>query len=693
MEKPQTKIETPSAIRKVPTHMYEIPGHEQITDHVFERYTRDRAQNPEIERLSYRRSRVSYLREITDTEPEQRKSFILNYLNSQQYEDRKRIVEVLTADKDQLDLKPKDWAEIINNILESEDIYFIRDIASFIKEVPEGERGHLIEQVLDLGLHCALTKTNAAKNIDTAPENEQDGLRDKVAQEVEKVLSYQEETMTEGSMFIDTRSVQSNIINLIPYAPPDRQSSLLYQAIQLKDSQILHAVYESFFLHYPKPQTDRQQTKQILEKLINYGSNNNELMIRLSESFINEIDCDNIKTHGLIDNDIYLLRSGLQTQIQTQVSEGLEKAEEPAQRLELVEMIYYVRMDKKYNLLKNALTDPDPEVVSKAIEVYCQSEGYLPESKERLLEEQTRAQFETELASKDIDRLKKVIGLVVQYGAEKKEEVFNKIFEIAREASESQDPNKRLSVIELIEVFPKETEWGVYKVNLIERFNKKRFDLAEKLLSDQEPKVQIRALDIAKILDESEKEEFLSKIMENGLAQEMVKSPLYENPETQTGDFFQRDFEKDGSRTTLIGGGLKDRAIIRHIEPDAFLSWQRLYENHQLWQKAGFDYIPIEPILAYNFNSQQGLVEVYSGVLDLNMADWFERSGYVNYSELLQERQQIVNVLNSHGLEHGHNHLGNFALRFFRDENGQPDLNQKPRIYLIDFDQAVSPQF
>ena len=44
------------------------------------------------------------------------------------------------------------------------------------------------------------------------------------------------------------------------------------------------------------------------------------------------------------------------------------------------------------------------------------------------------------------------------------------------------------------------------------------------------------------------------------------------------------------------------------------------------------------------------------------------------------------------GIEHGHPHVDNFVLRFFRDDDGVPDLKRKPRLYLIDFDQAVSPQ-
>jgi len=84
------------------------------------------------------------------------------------------------------------------------------------------------------------------------------------------------------------------------------------------------------------------------------------------------------------------------------------------------------------------------------------------------------------------------------------------------------------------------------------------------------------------------------------------------------------------------------------------------------------------------------LVDVFSGVLDLSFRQWEKISTGLFVDELREQRGKIISVLKSQGITHGHTHDGNFVLRFFRDENGNPDINKTPRIYAIDFDMAVS---
>lgn len=170
----------------------------------------------------------------------------------------------------------------------------------------------------------------------------------------------------------------------------------------------------------------------------------------------------------------------------------------------------------------------------------------------------------------------------------------------------------------------------------------------------------------------------------------LVEPPLYNKGGEISKEAFQRTkFPKTGSETTLIGGNLKGKTIIRHLMPTAFLTWQKLYEDYPLWRREGFDYVPIEPIQSYRLN-QKGLVDVYSGVLDLNLSSWKEMTDDFA-RELDSDRNKIVSVLDKQDIRHGHTNNGNFCLRFFRDKNGNVDFNKKPRLYLIDFDQAVSP--
>jgi hypothetical protein len=169
----------------------------------------------------------------------------------------------------------------------------------------------------------------------------------------------------------------------------------------------------------------------------------------------------------------------------------------------------------------------------------------------------------------------------------------------------------------------------------------------------------------------------------------LIESPLYQGND-EAGEFHRRPFSKTGSESTLLGGPLKDKLIIRHIKPSAFLVWQELYENAVLWKKAGFDYVPIEPIQSYRLNQKKGLVEVASGVLDLSLVDWNRLSDQFHH-ELIEDRDRIINVLQQEGIKHGHSHDANFCLRFFRGADEHVNFDKKPRIYLIDFDQAISP--
>lgn len=186
-----------------------------------------------------------------------------------------------------------------------------------------------------------------------------------------------------------------------------------------------------------------------------------------------------------------------------------------------------------------------------------------------------------------------------------------------------------------------------------------------------------------------EKEQLFNLVIEKGFGESLIESPLYKNKDITKEKFSKTKFEKTGSGLILLGGELKEKTVIREIIPRAFLAWQQMYESWELWKEAGFDYVPVEPIVSFDLN-QNGLVKVYSGVLDLSLSSWSKLTSRFE-TELLDQKDKIEEVLEKQKIRHGHTHSGNFCLRFFRDENGKPDLNRLPRLYLIDFDQAVSP--
>ncbi len=234
-------------------------------------------------------------------------------------------------------------------------------------------------------------------------------------------------------------------------------------------------------------------------------------------------------------------------------------------------------------------------------------------------------------------------------------------------------PVKKAS-IKMIQYSPKELRAKLIKQGLLGEDLELRKKYAKVIHSTPTEKERKELLDLAK----------------KKLGNALVEPPLYDNTEISSGHFSREEFAKTGSGTTLIGGELKDKAIFRHITPEAFLSWQEAYENHEVWKHAGFNYVPIEPIFSFHQN-KNGLIDVASGVLDISFKDWKKMSG--DFSEELEKEEiKIRTVLNESGIIHGHPHRGNFCLRFFRKENGDADFSKKPRIYLIDFDRAISPE-
>ncbi|MBU0625388.1 hypothetical protein KKF05_03525, partial [Patescibacteria group bacterium] len=59
-------------------------------------------------------------------------------------------------------------------------------------------------------------------------------------------------------------------------------------------------------------------------------------------------------------------------------------------------------------------------------------------------------------------------------------------------------------------------------------------------------------------------------------------------------------------------------------------------------------------------------------------------------SEINDLKEKIIAGLEELGIEHGHLHEGNFVLLFERGADDEARLDHLPRLYAIDFDQAVS---
>ena len=207
------------------------------------------------------------------------------------------------------------------------------------------------------------------------------------------------------------------------------------------------------------------------------------------------------------------------------------------------------------------------------------------------------------------------------------------------------------------------------------------------LFDDSNQKIRKIATELISSVPREEKENLFQIAIDKGLTKELIESPLYDKYDINKDEFSRELFDKTGSKTILIGGPLMGKTIIRNMTPRTFLSWKKLFEDYELWKRNKFDYVPIEPIQSYRLN-KEGMVEVYSGVLDLNLEQWFSKTSKFK-TEIENQEEKIKEALKEVGIVHGHAHIRNFCLRFFRDKNGNPDLNIAPRVYLIDFDKAI----
>ncbi|MDD2483221.1 MAG: hypothetical protein PHE71_03035 [Candidatus Shapirobacteria bacterium] len=254
----------------------------------------------------------------------------------------------------------------------------------------------------------------------------------------------------------------------------------------------------------------------------------------------------------------------------------------------------------------------------------------------------------------------------------------NKISDLIQIAISNPDPNVQKNAVMMIKSASNEKRGELENqvVNLIEKY-----------LSCDDLKDQQIGLDMTFFLREELRKKMTNLILTKPISQSLIESPLYKSKNISKDIFSRTKFEKTGSQLILFGGSLKEKTVLRQIIPSAFLVWQKAFNNYQMWQEEGFDYVPIEPIHSFKLN-KNGLVDVYSGVLDLNFYNWSQMTNLFT-DELFEDQERIIKILNQNKIEHGHLHVGNFCLRFFRNESGEIDFTQKPRTYLIDFDQAT----
>lgn len=175
-------------------------------------------------------------------------------------------------------------------------------------------------------------------------------------------------------------------------------------------------------------------------------------------------------------------------------------------------------------------------------------------------------------------------------------------------------------------------------------------------------------------------------------AETVMNPALYDG--LKNSRFYRRQFQKTGSDTVLLGeDNLFNRIILRIVPVSAFVNWMNAYAAYKIWQEAGFNYVPIEPIVrASIIKGNSNNVRVFTGVLGVTVNRYLQMS-FVEPQDkkyVTDQVEKIQETLLRMGVNHGHPHLNNFCVVHERTSDGEIDWSKPPRVYCIDFDQSDS---
>lgn len=360
-------------------------------------------------------------------------------------------------------------------------------------------------------------------------------------------------------------------------------------------------------------------------------------------------------------------RAPLREQVAQMVESGFASSNLETQKNSAY-MISHSLEDKRGHLVRVGLASSDPEV--QRISAYMIRN--VPEDQQRPLREEVSRLVRVGLTSPDPQ--------VQQYSAD-----------MIRDVPDDQQKPFREQVDRLVKAGLASSDLGIQKfsASLIRYASEDQKETLIKAgLASSDPEIQKNSVYMIEFAPENKRASLRDSVINAGLGKYLVRAPLYKKTDVNNDMFSRAKFDKTGSELTLLGGGLKDKTVMRRITAEAFLAWQKLYEDSELWRRHGFEYVPIEPIQSFVLN-KDGTVSVYCGVLDINLNSW-KRASTLFKDNLNIQREQISNVIKEQNIFHGHSHGNNFCLRFYRDAEGQPDFTREPRLYLIDFDQAVS---
>ncbi|PID32045.1 hypothetical protein CR970_02540 [Candidatus Saccharibacteria bacterium] len=169
----------------------------------------------------------------------------------------------------------------------------------------------------------------------------------------------------------------------------------------------------------------------------------------------------------------------------------------------------------------------------------------------------------------------------------------------------------------------------------------------------------------------------------------LVRSPLHDV--ARAGELVQ--FEKTGSEAYVLSA--EKEATIRVISLQSAIVWLEAVRNWPAWRQAGFNYVPIEPVLGVTQAGHDDKTgEPRVAIMTTNLRGRSYRDARPSFSGFASEldamKTAILNTLDGLGIRHGHEHDGNFVVVPFTKNGDDVDYRRCPRLYAIDFDASES---
>lgn len=635
--------------------MYQIPGQDPITPHSWERHRR-----PAQDNLIAKKAHSKIVSKIMSAPMSDRASLVEEIFTNQK-SDLETQLSVLAN----MFLVPGNaHGSIVGLALACREPKVQLAAVSLIAEhVPMQKRSSLIQLALEsVDLEVRLA---AIPLIEIIPEQERAALI----------------SLCIGSNDVH---VQRAAVHLLRSAPADARAMLLQLALTVPDPDVRMTAAHLVSL---VPAPDRGSLERVAIEIIHSAFQNSDSGVQRAA-----IPLVHIVPNG---ERLVLVRQYLESP-------------DPEVRLAATSLIKLVPMTDEYSSLRSAVIegvresfeDRNPKIRLTA----AASIGYVPHEVQDSLQQSLQERIAQDINGPDSDVQESAVPMI--------EYVFvHQRPPLIALALKSQNQKAQLAAVSLIKYIQPQAKGSLIgqalasfdiavqlaAVPLIGTASEDaQFLLVRQCLESGEQRVRRAAVALTRCVSPEERRVLFDLIKSKGLGSELIKPVLYRQ-ELDDEKFVRKDFGKTGSETVLLGGELKGKTIIRTITAESFVAWQKAYESHDAWERAGFDYVPVEPVQSYRLNAE-GFVDVASGVLDLSVQDWQERTGGELFArEMKDAKEKIKQGIKDLHIDYDHDrepefshfHDGNFCLRFFRDKDNAPDFTRVPRVYLIDFDRAA----